>query len=94
MQHRGLDLSGHRARQASREQLSQSDLILVLDRGHKQWLSSNFPHLVGRIFKLGFWNGDIDVDDPYCRPYEAFQRAGSDIERHVDSWVNKIRRKP
>jgi protein-tyrosine phosphatase len=86
----GLDLSEHRAQQATLPLLSSMDLVLTLDRTHSDWLNRQYPQLRGRVHKLLKWRNDADVEDPYRRPREAFYKAFDDIEAGVEDWLGKL----
>lgn len=86
----GLDLSAHRARQATLPLLSQMDLILTMDQSHNDWLNHQYPQLRGRVYKLLKWRQDDDVADPYRRPREAFEAAYADIEEGVEDWLKRL----
>ena len=81
----------HRAQQANVRLLNSVDLILALDGGHLEWVLSVAPHLRGRAFKLGRWDGNQDIEDPYMKPKEAFVKAYWEISRAVDEWSSKIK---
>ncbi len=86
----GLDLSAHRARQATLPLLSQMDLILTMDQSHNDWLNRQYPQLRGRVYKFLKWREDDDVADPYRRPREAFEAAYADIEQGVEDWLKRL----
>ncbi|QHS10025.1 low molecular weight protein-tyrosine-phosphatase [Sinimarinibacterium sp. NLF-5-8] len=86
----GLDLSAHRAQQATAALLSGMDLILTLDQSHSDWLNHQFPQLRGRIHKFMKWRGNADIADPYRLPKAAFQKAFEEIAQGVDDWSRKI----
>lgn len=90
MQEQGHDLSNHRARQATQALLTRMDLILTLDQTHNNWVASRFPQLQGRTHKLGRWQGNADVADPYRKPRAAFDVAFADIQRYSDQWASFI----
>lgn len=90
MRERGIDISGHRAQQASGALLMASDLILALDQTHAQWIDAKFPQLRGRVHKLGKWTGDADVADPYQGPLSEFEQAYAEIEAAVAEWVRHL----
>jgi protein-tyrosine phosphatase len=48
----GIDLSGHRTRQATHSLLSRSDLIVVMQAGHREALLTEDPGLRGKIHLL------------------------------------------
>jgi protein-tyrosine phosphatase len=86
----GYDISAHRAQQATQPLLSSMDLILTLDQTHSEWIRSRFPALYGRVHKLGRWQANVDVEDPYRLPKSAFQRAYDDIDRFCSDWATRI----
>lgn len=86
----GLDLTPHRAQQATLPLLSSMDLILTLDQTHSDWLNRQYPQLRGRVHKLLKWRENADVADPYQRPREAFIKAFDDIEAGVEDWLKKL----
>jgi protein-tyrosine phosphatase len=88
---RGLDISGHRARQMTRQLCLHSDLVLVMERGQRQRLESSYPELCGRVFRMGEFL-DKDVPDPYRRSSTAFRTSLDVIEQGIDRWVPRIRR--
>jgi len=90
MQEHGYDISQHRAQQATPPLLASMDLILTLDQTHNDWIHSRFPHLLGRTYKLGRWQNNADIADPYRQPKEAFERAYSEISISVDEWIKRI----
>ena len=67
--------------------LSASDLVLVLDEGHRRWILDNFPQFRGRVHKLGKWRAERDVADPYQLPREAFDQAYLDIVECLSDWT-------
>lgn len=81
----------HRAQQANPHLLNNVDLILALDGGHLEWVLSVAPHLRGRVFKLGRWHGNKDIEDPYMKPKEAFLSAYFEISKAVDEWSSKLK---
>jgi protein-tyrosine phosphatase len=64
MKERGLDLSGHEARQLTPQLVSENDLILVLEAGHKRVIDANEPAARGKVYRLGEWQ-DQEIPDPY-----------------------------
>ena len=89
MQERGLDITGHRARQITPELVHDADLVLVMEAGHRRVLDANEPAARGKIHRLGEWQ-DRDIDDPYRQPREAFEAALVDIDKGVAEWARRI----
>lgn len=89
MAERGLDISGHKARQLTPALVNASDLILVMETGHKRAIDAEDPAARGKVYRLCEWQ-DKDIPDPYRQPREAFEAALQLIERGVQDWVEKI----
>jgi Protein-tyrosine-phosphatase len=87
---RGYDLSAHRARQVTAAMMAEADLVLVMDQGHRNWLSGHFPQYSGRVFKLRRWLDDTDVEDPFRRPKLAFEIALHAIEEGAAAWLPRL----
>jgi protein-tyrosine phosphatase len=85
MSERGLDLSGHRARQLTPELARRFELVLVMEAGHQREVEATIPALRGRVHRLGRF-GDFDVPDPHRQPRAAFERALALIERGLDDF--------
>jgi protein-tyrosine phosphatase len=82
MRERGLDLSGHRARQLTAELVSGFELVLVMEKRHEHAVHALAPTARGRVHRIGTF-GDFDVPDPYGQPRRAFERSLALIDRGV-----------
>lgn len=73
----GIDLSEHIGRQLNREMVEDADLILTMERFHKQIISEVFPWASNKVHTLkGYVYGkDDDVEDPYYDASEERFRA-------------------
>jgi protein-tyrosine-phosphatase len=82
MQTRGLDLSEHRSRIVSASILQETDLILTMERGHKESLAIEFPEHRPRIFMLSELIGQtFDIPDPIGGPLSGYEQTAQDIEQ-------------
>ena len=86
----GLDISEHRARQIHPDMVREADLVLVMEAGHKRAIDDADPTARGKVHRLGEWQ-DTDVDDPYRKPREAYEKALADIQEGVRLWVEKLK---
>lgn len=86
---RGIDISGHRAVQATEEMLRRHSLILVMERAQQEFVGKTWPALHGRVFRWGHWQ-DFDVPDPYGREEDAFRESLSAIDRGLTTWIKKL----
>jgi protein-tyrosine phosphatase len=89
MQERGIDLSGHRARQLTAEMASAFDLILVMEEAQRREVERIFPAGRGRIHRIGRFR-DFDVPDPYGGTRAAFDRSFFLIERGIDDFERAL----
>lgn len=90
MKERGLDISGHKARQLTPGLVNENDLILVLESGHRRVIDANEPAARGKVHRLGEWQ-DQDIPDPYRKPRAAFEEALVLIDQGCKSWAEKIK---
>ena len=80
---RGIDISGHRARQLTPELIRSFELILVMEADQQRAVEDILPSARGRVHRIGRW-GNFDVPDPYRRDREDFEHALELIVRGVD----------
>jgi protein-tyrosine phosphatase len=91
MQERGMNLDQHRSRSVSLELLGSFNLILVMERGHKEALQVEFPNLGGRIFLVSEMAGQQrDIRDPYLGTLADYQETACELERLIDAGFEKI----
>ncbi|AXF24648.1 protein tyrosine phosphatase [Burkholderia pyrrocinia] len=91
MRERGLDIAAHRARQLPAWLATRADLILTMDSGQTRGISHRYPHLRGRVFRLG--DGaphGFDVPDPHLGTRASFERSLALIERGIAGWCARI----
>jgi len=71
----GLDLREHLTRGVNSDLLFEFDLILVMERGQKEALTTEFPDLKGRVYMLTeFLDGaPFDIPDPASFPSQREQ---------------------
>ena len=89
MMQKGIDMSGHRARQISQDILFGSELIITMSTDQQKQVEFNYPGTCGRVHRLGKWGG-YDVPDPFQRPTLVFEQALALIEQGVDEWYRKL----
>jgi protein-tyrosine phosphatase len=63
----GLDLAAHRSRPVNRDLLAGQDLIIVMERNHREALGIDFPEIRARLFLLSAFTGGpvYDIPDPF-----------------------------
>jgi protein-tyrosine phosphatase len=84
-----IDLSSHRANQLTPQYLFEADLILVMEKYHKEAVLSLSPTARGKTFLLGHWS-NVEIADPYLRSYDNYIKALKTMDGCIMRWVNKI----
>ena len=86
----GYSLDGHQAQQVTRDLCRDYDLILVMEKGHIDAVTSIAPEVRGKTMLFGQWIGQQDIPDPYRLSKEAFDHAYDLIEKAADAWAKKL----
>ena len=89
MAQKGIDISSHRACQLNNEMVRKADLILVMERLHKNAIEENEPSTRGKVFRLGEWE-KFDIADPYQKDLSVFEETLILIEHGVSHWIKKL----
>lgn len=79
---RGVDISGHRARNINPEHILTTDLFVCMSESHKQVLLRHCDE--NKIIVLG-------VPDPYGRSIEAYEECAKQIESQFPEILSKIK---
>jgi len=90
MAQRGLDISGHKARQLTPDLIYASDLVLVMESRHRRAIDEEDATAHGKVYRLCEWR-DKDIPDPFQQPRELFEETLLLIEQGVQDWVERIR---
>lgn len=80
MRERGLDLSGHVARQLTAEMLREYELVLTMEPWQVREVERISMSAKGKVFRLGHWGG-FDIPDPNGRSREMFVEVAKLIDR-------------
>jgi len=85
------DLSDHRSRQVDQHILASYQLVLVMERNHKEALKVEFPKLAGRIFLLSeMIDKNYNIDDPIGGPLVEYQTTANEIEQILKQSFDRI----
>ena len=82
----------HNARQLTPEYISESDLILVMEKHHIDGILSMVPEARGKIFLLGKWQDNREICDPYRQGKPAFVHAYTLISEAAHAWAQHLAR--
>ena len=87
----GLSLDGHIARKLTPELGMAHDLLLVMEKSHRNEIAERMPQLVGRTMLFGQWiDGGIDLSDPYRRPRVIHDQTVALIRRAGAEWIARL----
>ena len=94
----GVDLAGHKAKRLSKELVDWSELILVMEKSHKDELLANFPEATDKTFLIRrfsrFGSRNRGIADPYGLQYDAYRFCYLDIEDAVSGLMDFLIQKP
>lgn len=93
MKARGLDISAHRSKMLTKAMMSGYNLILVMERGHKEALHTEFPESALRVFLLSEMVDQFDeVDDPVGKDDREYLLTAKKIEDYLRrGWERIVR---
>ena len=94
----GVDLAGHKAKRLSQELVDWSELILVMEKSHKDELLADFPEATDKTFLIRrfarFGSQNRGIADPYGLQYDAYHFCYLDIEDAVSGLMDFLIQKP
>jgi protein-tyrosine phosphatase len=93
----GVHVSSHKARQLTKEMLEKSDIILCMEKVHKQRIFSAFPKFTKNVFLLKEYLqkdsiGNTEVKDPIGKSKKYYEKCFKEIEKEVQRIVPIILR--
>ena len=83
---RGIDISSHRARLLTHQMVEEADLILVMERAHKQFIKSLLPSVKSEVFLLkayGRKEEEAEVADPIGGDLEVYRACYEELEEEI-----------
>jgi protein-tyrosine phosphatase len=92
LQEKKIDLSQHRSRPITNEIIDQFNLILVMEKGHKEGLKAAFPQVSNQVFLLSeMVNRRYEIIDPIGGGIADFKETAQEIERILETGFARIR---
>jgi protein-tyrosine phosphatase len=82
----GVDLSGHRTRSITNVQITNFDVVVVMEQGHKEALAAEFPEISARVFLLPTLAGLLpyDIQDPLLQDAETAREIIRDLRECIE----------
>ncbi|MCF4997134.1 low molecular weight phosphotyrosine protein phosphatase [Pseudomonas syringae] len=90
LEQHGRSAQGFTARQITSDIVNDSDLILVMEKEHVKQVLKIASHARGKVFLLGKWQSEREIQDPYRQGNAAFIHAHALIEDAVSSWAQRL----
>jgi protein-tyrosine-phosphatase len=88
---KGIDISEHLSAQVTGELLSEYNLVLAMEKGHKEGLRVEFPGMAGKIFLLSEMVGQVfDIPDPVGGPPAEYEMTLREIDQLLTKGFDKI----
>jgi protein-tyrosine-phosphatase len=93
LRERGIDLGESLSHHLNQDMLDNSNLILTMERGHKEALITAFPEHASRIYMLSEMIGsNFDIVDPVGRSLLDYEHTAQEIERILSLGYKRIRK--
>jgi len=91
MKERGIDISAHVSRIVTKEIIDSAEIILTMERGHKEALAIEFSHKQAQILLLTEIIGaGYDITDPYGRTLQDFKETSIELETIIEKGIDEI----
>jgi protein-tyrosine phosphatase len=87
----GVSLEGHQARKLNVQMMREYDLILAMEPGHLNHISTIAPEIRGKALLFGQWMQMREIPDPYCKSHEAYEYVFGLLGRASQKWALKLR---
>ncbi len=89
MQHVGIDLSPHVAKQLNATLIKKADLVLVMNQNQQKHLEQTWPFAKGKTFRLGHWQSK-NIADPYQHNQAVFDDTCKLIQSCIADWKKHL----
>ena len=87
----GVHCPAHEAQQFTSELARKYDLILVMEKRHRDEIGQRFPEALAKTMLFGQWDGQRDIPDPYKKSDEVFAQIFKLIEHNSMLWAQKLK---
>lgn len=91
MAERGIDISQHRGRTVTREDLTSADAVLVMTQSHRDALSAEFPESRAKLHLMSeLKDRTFDINDPYGGTLPEYEQTAQELQDLVETGYAKI----
>jgi len=90
-----IEISNHKPTRVTPQIVKDADLILVMERRHKEAILEMAPEVKNRVFLLKEFAGEkknLDIPDPIGQPEEAYRSRLQEIKGCLVKILEKIKK--
>jgi protein-tyrosine-phosphatase len=92
MGERGIDVSNHQSRIITEEIIDEANLILTMERSHKEAIYAEFPGKQLNLYLISELMGKkFNIEDPINKPYEVFTETADTLTYLISTNLDKIK---
>lgn len=92
MKERGIDLTTHRGHQITADDLTHSDVVIVMTQNHRDALAAEFPQHKNKIHLMSEIDGRVyDISDPYGGTLPEYQLCAQKLEEMIERGYERIK---
>jgi len=89
-----IEISNHKPTRVTADIVKDADLILVMERRHKEAILEMAPEAENRVFLLKKFAGEkenLDIPDPIGQPEEVYRSRLQEIKRYLIKILKEIK---
>lgn len=89
-----IEISNHKPTRVTPQIVKDADLILVMEKRHKEAILEMAPEVKNRVFLLKEFAGEkknLDIPDPIGQPEEAYRKRLQEIKGYLLKILKKIK---
>lgn len=91
MEKMGIDITGHKSKQLTREDVEEADLVFGMTKVHKNAVLAVMPEAEGKVFTLGEYAEGDDVSDPYGGSEAVYEATARQMYEYIERIVEKLK---
>ena len=91
MAEQGIDITNHSARLVNEALLADVDLLLCMESGHVDAISTAYPAYAGKVYLISEMVGQqYSVADPYGESLSSYRRMVAEITELIEKGLDRI----
>lgn len=93
LQDEGLDARDHVSKRIGTELIERSDLIVVMERSHREEILALWPQTAGKVVLISSFGGDRadeDISDPYGKGIKEYRKCFKSLEQLVGALYGQL----